>query len=284
MGPVVEHRVCELKTGDGTRLFAQRWAPSGTIRAELVLVHGFAEHCGRYWKLADELNRRGMAVSAVDLRGHGRSSGTRGFVQHFDEYGADVEALLEMVREQGVEAPRFLLGHSMGGLVAARFLQTHSRHGFEAALFSGPFFGFGTPVPLLKDLAARILARVAPTFSLPTEIAAESLSHDPDEMARYESDPLVLGRATSGWYIQACKAQQAVFQQAGRIELPLLVLLGGEDIVVSRPDVERFVVEVGSEDKSLVIFPELRHEIFNEREPDRQEVIDCALRWLDARC
>ncbi len=279
MAPLVEHRVSELKTGDGTRLYAQRWEPS-EIRAEIVLVHGFAEHSGRYWRLADDLNRAGYAVSTIDMRGHGRSSGTRGFVRRFDEYCDDLHALVERVRAEHGERPRILLGHSQGGLIAARYLQTRPRHGFVAALLSAPFLGF-TPVPAVKDLAARVLGTLIPTFSLPTDIKSETLSHDPDEIARHGSDPLVIHRATAGWYLAVKQAHKAVFTDARKLTLPLLVLQGTGDIVIDRGAVERFVVEVGSEDKSLVMFPELYHEVFNEREPDRGQVITCVLDWLD---
>lgn len=83
----------ELRTADGVNLAGQAWMPPQP-RAVIVVVHGIAEHSGRYAFLAERANRQGVGVVAVDLRGHGRSPGERSYVERFDDYLLDVDALL----------------------------------------------------------------------------------------------------------------------------------------------------------------------------------------------
>src|SRR3989338_11538789 len=91
------------------RLFERWWAPEGEPRAVVVIVHGYAEHSGRYGETAEYLVRRGYAVYAFDLRGHGRSEGRRAFVRSFDEYLVDVNIFLERVKSEEKDKPVFLL-------------------------------------------------------------------------------------------------------------------------------------------------------------------------------
>ena len=84
-------------------------APSGS-HAAIVVVHGINEHSGRYGRLADDLNRRGYAVYAMDLRGHGRSDGDRALIHSFDEYLDDLEILLARVAARQPGKPLFSVG------------------------------------------------------------------------------------------------------------------------------------------------------------------------------
>ncbi len=77
--------------GDGVPLFERHWLPDGEPRGEIVIVHGFVEHGGRYRSAAEALAGRGFAVSATDLRGHGRSGGPRCYVRSFADYLIDLD-------------------------------------------------------------------------------------------------------------------------------------------------------------------------------------------------
>ncbi len=103
---------------DGLRLFERRWLPSGEPRAEVLLVHGFIEHGGRYAPTAEALARRGYAVSVMDLRGHGKSDGPRCWIRSFDEYIDDLDCFFDRVVRRAEGKPVFVLGHSLGGLIA----------------------------------------------------------------------------------------------------------------------------------------------------------------------
>src|SRR5687768_920223 len=110
-----------LTASDGTSLFWRAWPPPEP-RAAIAVVHGLAEHSGRYDHVGRHLAARGFAVYAIDYRGHGRSAGRRVHVDSFDDYVEDIGALVGLVKERHPVLPRFLLGHSQGGLVTLLFL------------------------------------------------------------------------------------------------------------------------------------------------------------------
>src|SRR6266508_3748396 len=106
---------------DGLILFERAWLPDGQARAVVVLVHGFAEHSGRYEHVGQALAARGYAVEALDLRGHGHSTGDRAFVRSYSRFLADLRRFLARVNRRHPGTPLFLLGHSMGGTIVALF-------------------------------------------------------------------------------------------------------------------------------------------------------------------
>src|SRR5262249_41080239 len=55
-------------------------------RASVLIVHGYAEHGGRYADVARRLAGAGFAVSTFDYRGHGRAGGPRGHCDRFTDY------------------------------------------------------------------------------------------------------------------------------------------------------------------------------------------------------
>ena len=103
---------------DGLRLFQRRWLPGSEPRAEVLLVHGFIEHGGRYAPTAEALASRGYAVSVMDLRGHGKSDGPRCWIRSFDEYIDDLDCSSTASSSGPEGKPVFVLGHSLGGLIA----------------------------------------------------------------------------------------------------------------------------------------------------------------------
>ena len=120
----MQHNEETFKTTDGLDIFAQWWRPGVGPKAVVVIVHGYAEHSSRYIHVAEHLIRHGYAVYAFDLRGHGRSEGTRAFVRSFDDYLADLACFLTRVNKREPGKPIFLLGHSMGGTIVTLFAAT----------------------------------------------------------------------------------------------------------------------------------------------------------------
>ena len=110
----------QLSGARGTSLFCRAWLPPDPERV-LLLVHGLAEHSGRYEGAGAWFAARGCAVHAYDQQGHGKSAGVRGHVRRFSDYLDDLEVLLRFVCERHRDLPVFLVGHSMGGLVVASF-------------------------------------------------------------------------------------------------------------------------------------------------------------------
>jgi alpha-beta hydrolase superfamily lysophospholipase len=129
------------------------------------VVHGYAEHLGRYQETMERLCHAGYAAHAFDYRGHGRSEGVRAHVDDFAHYLSDLDALVEHARQKaGAQQPLFVLGHSLGGLIVARGLMGKSE-GLAGAVLSSPFMDLGFRPPRWKVTASGLLSalpRAAP--------------------------------------------------------------------------------------------------------------------------
>ena len=170
-------------------LFAREWQPHGPTAGGLVLVHGYAEHSGRYEALAAALNNLGIHVFAHDHRGHGRSPGPRGEIRDFPRLVADLHGQAGHAARVCAGKPLFLLGHSMGGLVALHYLASDTCR-VAGAILSSPLLALTEDVPAWKIRSAHWLGRFAPW--LPVErLDASAISRDPDAVRTYETDPLI---------------------------------------------------------------------------------------------
>ena len=271
-----------LRTGDGLALAAEHHLQPG-CRAVVVIVHGYAEHVGRYTELLAALDAAGYECHLLDLRGHGRSGGVRGHVLRFNDYLDDLDLFLARiaeVRPPEPGTPRVLLGHSLGGLISLQYI-LHRPDAFAALAVSSPFLHPRIELPWLKVGLASVASRLVPTLLIPSDIEARWLSHDPAVVAAYEADPLVFKTLNPRWFFEVRRAQREVFERAGEIRLPALVLLGSADPIAD-PETSRQIYErLGSADKHLEIYEGFLHEILNEVE--RARVVRDLLAWLDAR-
>ena len=274
---VHEHNTFDA--ADGRRLFEQHWLPAGAPHAHLAIVHGYAEHSGRYAHVGDALAARGYAVHALDLRGHGRSDGDRVLVRSFDEYLDDVRAFLARVRATAGERPVFLLGHSMGGTIVTLELAVDRPQLSGALLSGGVLTSAGTP--RVMRIIVGLLARFLPKLPL-VKLNAEHVSRDPEVVRRYVDDPLVFhGRVKAGLAAAMGRAVRRIERDSKSIALPILIMHGTEDLLPS-PDGSRQLFDaVASADKTLKLYEGLHHEILNE--PEQDQVIADMADWMDAR-
>lgn len=270
-----------LSRPDGARLFWRARRPaSGGAKGLVVISHGVAEHSGRYQHVIDHLAAAGYACIAVDHRGHGQSSGARVFIERFRQYTDDLQAVVAHGQQQAPGKKVIVLGHSMGGLIAIQHLIDHAGVA-ELAVLSGPGVGIAVAVPKWKDALGKVMAKVWPGLSIPTGIPPELVSRDPAVVKAYKDDPMVTKNATARWYTEFLGAQARAFEKAGGIKLPLLVVYGGQDGLVSTSAIETWFRQVASADKTLTPYPALFHEVLNE--PEKATVLADITRWLDAR-
>jgi alpha-beta hydrolase superfamily lysophospholipase len=259
--------------------FERRWLPLDAPRATVILVHGYAEHTGRYDHVGAWLAERGYAVRGFDLRGHGLSDGPRALVRSFNEFLEDLREYLPRVTAEHVGTPIFLLGHSMGGGLTALWLAVDQPR-VAGAMLSGPVaFSRGAVNPL--GALFGWLGRIAPALPI-TSLDASAVSRDPGVVRRYEGDPLVYhGRVKAGLAAAMMRAARRTDRDAARIDVPLLLMHGGDDKLTSPDGSRRLHERVGSVDRTLRIYDGLYHEILNE--PEREQVLEDIRTWLNAR-
>jgi alpha-beta hydrolase superfamily lysophospholipase len=217
----------------------------------------------------------GIASVAIDLRGHGRSAGRRGYCGRFDEYLDDTLELERLIAE--TKAPALLFGHSFGGLVATCSALARPAP-WRALLLSSPFFDLAMNVPKVQLAVTKIVSRVFPTFSGRSGIRSSDITHDSALVRAYEQDPLVFHIATARWYAETVAAQDRARKGAASILMPLYVLFGTADRI-ARPQAARdFFDHAGSRDKTLDVREGLYHEVLNE--PEWRGVADRLAEWI----
>jgi len=270
-----------LPTPDGLSLYCQSWQPHEP-RAVVVLVHGLAEHSGRYEAVTRSFTQAGLAVYAPDQRGHGKSPGRRVHIGSFDEYRADVRAAMAHARAAQPGLPLFLLGHSQGGLVAAT-LALREPEGLAGLVLSSPFLGIAPrsrPSPLL-GLAARVLAALAPRTLFPSTVDPSLLSRDASVGVAYAADPLVSHTLSAGWFRAAEEALADVHQRSPCLEVRTLVLYAGADALVDPEATARWVARTPPGLLETFRYEDLYHEILNA--PERDQVLRRIADWISRR-
>jgi lysophospholipase len=267
--------------GHGPHVHQCSTLPLGAAVARLVIVHGYGEHCGRYGEFMTWMADRGVACFSFDFRGHGRSSGRRGYVRRWEEYGDDLRAFLAQPRLRWDDGPPlFVLGHSHGGLVvpAAAIEASMDLTGVAGVVLTSPYLHNAVPVPLHRRVVARIFNPFVPWARFRSGVRPEWLSSDPRIQQETIDDPLCHRSATPRWFLTMRRAQQHVMSSAQKFRLPMLMMIGTRDPVADPAACHAFYERAGSTDKSLKVYPEMVHELLRERE--RQRVFADIFAWM----
>jgi alpha-beta hydrolase superfamily lysophospholipase len=249
-----------------------------SAHARVLIVHGYGEHRARYAHVVSRLAREGFECHLFDLRGHGHSGGTIAHVEHFQDYLDDLTLVVRHVSAIGPSTlPLFLISHSLGGLIALSYVRGAGA-GVDALAVSDPYLHPAFRIPFARKALAAILSRVLPKMVFDNGLDAKWLSHDPEVVRAYASDPLVHKTTTPRWYTEVTRAQRELIAGADGIRLPLLMQIGEGDRIADHQVSLDVFKRTGSVDKTLLRYPGLFHEIFNELE--REAVIDDLVAWL----
>lgn len=264
----------------GLSIYYQCWLPSEKPKAVLVYSHGLAEHGGRNMNMVNYFVSRGYAVYSLDHRGHGISEGTKGYVDSFSDFTADLDAFLSLVHDEHPDSKIFLVGHSVGGTIATAYALNYQDK-IDGLILSAPTITAGESVSPALILLARILSRLTPHLGLYT-IDSSALCRDSSVIDEYVSDPLVYrGKIQVRLGMEILRAMKALKEQLPEITLPALIMHGTDDRL-SEPEGSRILYEkLGSTDITYREYEGFYHEIFNE--PDRDRPFADMETWLNAR-
>jgi alpha-beta hydrolase superfamily lysophospholipase len=293
-----------LKAVDGVSVAYRRWEPDGDVRGVVQIVHGASEHSGRYGRLAAALTGHGLAVYAMDLRGHGRTAESTGIGRFggvsIDRVLDDVHAVHLLIAERHPGVPRVLLGHSMGSIIA---LASAERDGADLAglVLSGPL----GVAPQLADMVTLLEEAVAVgagdnaldalgSFNQafePARTPFDWLTRDPAEVDAYIADPLcgdqmqltaAYAAGIFGMGVGAATPEAVAQLPDG---LPVLLLSGQRDPVGGADAAQVTALAELLRERGLPVeqhvYPDARHEVFNET--NRDEVVADLLTWIDQR-
>jgi alpha-beta hydrolase superfamily lysophospholipase len=261
------------------RIFWQAWLPEGKPRAVFVISHGVSEHSGRYAWVAERLVGRGFAVYAGDHRGHGRSTGPRVLMNRMDDYVRDLDVVVEMAQTAHPGSKTVLLGHSMGGAVAIAYAIDHQDR-LDLLVLSAPLAVMGA-ASTVERTAARVLSAVAPRIGV-FAVDSEGVSRDPAVVRDYDADPLNYHDKIPARTVKSLADALKEFPEGiATLSLPVLTMHSAADRLTPPEGSELVIERAGSDDKSIIRYDDLYHELLNE--PERQKVLDDIVDWVEAR-
>ena len=263
---------------DGLKLREWRWRPEGKAKAIIVVMHGLGEHSGRYRLVIDYLVRRGYAVAAFDLRGHGLSEGPLCYVDSFDEYVADLHLFLQRACAMDERVHVFLLGHSQGGTIALLYALAHEPQ-LAGLILSAPVVKLSDDIsPLLQSISG-FLGSLLP--KLPTiRVNSSALSRDLSVCRQYDGDPLVYhGGVPARMGAELVRATRRIQKQIGAFCTPMLILHGCADRLSDPQGSRDLYARASAQDKTLKLYDGLYHEVLNE--PEKEQVLADLVSWLD---
>ena len=274
----MKHQEGYLKGVQDTNIYYQYWLPEGELKASVLVVHGLAEHSGRYMNVVNHLVPSGYAVYGIDHIGHGKSDGERVYVERFQDYTKTLKIYFNMIRDWQPEKPIFLIGHSMGGLISAAYLLEHQDE-LTGAVLSGPSIKVPDNISPATIFVGNTLSVIMPKVGI-LQLDAEGVSRDPAVVDAYVNDPLVYtGKISARLSAELLKTMQRVTEGAAEIRLPILIVQGGNDKLVDPSGAQLLYDSVASRDKTIKIYDGFYHEVFNE--PEHEQVLSDVKTWLE---
>lgn len=251
--------------------------PREAAGAGLLLVHGYAEHTGRYRHVIKEFTDMGLAVYAIDHQGHGKSGGVRCYISDFEHFVDDLSFYFDNLREETNLKKWFVLGHSMGGAIALK-LALRRQSDLSGMILTGPMLELATRIPKVIQDMAKYVAAVASTVPV-VKLESEAISRDPDVVRNYLNDPLVYtGRVRAKMAVHFSKINSEMPELVRKIELPFWVGHGTLDRITS-PEGSKMLYRLArSLDKTLKLYDGLFHEIMNE--PEKEMVLGEICFWV----
>jgi len=271
-----------FRTHDGVELFFRHWpATEGRARGAVVMLHRGHEHSGRIQHLPEELDLPGFAFYAWDARGHGRSPGARGFSPSFGASVRDVQCFVDHIADtDGIPVEDIaVLAQSVGAVLAATWGHDYAPR-IRCMVLASPAFSVKLYVPLARPGLA-LLHKLRGLFFVNSYVKAKFLTHDPERIASFDSDPLISRPIAVNILLGLYDAADRVVADARAIGVPTQLLISGADWVVRHGPQHTFFVNLGTPLKERHVLPGFFHDTLGEK--DRHLAIAKARAFILAR-
>jgi acylglycerol lipase len=266
-----------LTTTDNLQLNGASFSQPGETKAAIVLIHGMGEHFGRYQHVVEFFNSIEYAVIGMDLRGHGTSQGKRGHLASYEQLMNDVDLLVNKAQELFNGLPLIMYGHSLGGNIAANYV-LRRQPVLKGLIVTAPYFKLAFDPPAWKVGLSKIMAKILPAVTLPTELELAALSRDQAVVDAYKNDPLVHDKISSAFFTSVHTAAPYPIEHAAALKTKTLAMHGLADRITSYQGTIAFA-QGNPQMIELKCWEGLYHEIHNE--PEKQQVFDHIKTWLE---
>jgi len=263
----------------GARLVFQSWKSKQPAKAVIIGVHGLGDHSGGLKNIVNYIVPKGFDWWGLDLRGHGRSSGIRGHVNHWSDFLDDLKSFITMVREETPSLSVFLLGHSMGGLISLEYAinNPHDLAGVIAISPAIKYTGFSPS----KSLALPFVSQASPKFIFRLASDNTVLTRDSNVIKRLDSDNLRHNQISARLGKELVDSGLRVEEKAHKLRVPVLMLQGGDDIITPSQGIRSFYQSVKLTDKKYLEYPQTLHRPFDDLK--RNEVMEALFSWINRK-
>jgi alpha-beta hydrolase superfamily lysophospholipase len=150
-------------------------------------------------------------------------------------------------------------------------------------VISAPFLALAMKVGKVKELAVRILVRLAPTLAVPADIPSEHISRDPEQVARYAADTRRTMKLTTSWVAAMEDAHARVEAEVNEVTLPMHWYVPMGDLICDPHQALKVFATLPDpegKDQTLRRWPGYYHELHNEPAELRAPVIESVHEWL----
>ncbi|MCR5795042.1 MAG: alpha/beta fold hydrolase [Solobacterium sp.] len=300
--PCLEENVSQqyIESDDGVRINTYRMI-NPEEKAAILILHGFCEFFGKYHEMAYRLYEQGFSVFFAEMRGHGYSERTTQFedgrvgVQSFDEYLADVHAVMEqVVIPYSKTGHCFLFGHSMGGAIGVLYMEEHP-DAFECAVLSAPMLKVNYGI--VPDSAVKAMTIASYAVDMDERFApgqhAFRPDFDPDHSNAQDRDRYAYQfnmrcddthyqtwGSTWSWVRAASQAAEKALRNAYSVKTPVLLCQAGLDSMVREEGQKEFASK--AQKVTLLRYENAKHELCNANETDREKFYKDILIFFNA--
>ncbi|MFQ5454560.1 MAG: alpha/beta hydrolase [Candidatus Zixiibacteriota bacterium] len=276
----MQHHEGNFEGFDQTKLYYQAWKNEIEDKGTVIISHGFGEHSGRHSNLAVQLVTAGFSVYALDHRGHGNSGGKQNYVKRFTDYLSDLELFTKLVREKEPTGSYHLYGHSMGSIIANNYLGLYQdQKYFRSSVLTGTGSAPGPAIGKGVQVVSKIIGKILPSLSVASGLDPEFISHDPDVVKAYIDDPLVhYKKITARLASELLAYTKNMNKAAQNVKVPTMIAVGSEDEAFHPKSWPILLENLGTDDKELKVYENMRHEICNEVE--KEKPIQDIVSWI----
>jgi alpha-beta hydrolase superfamily lysophospholipase/SAM-dependent methyltransferase len=251
---------CFFLTHDGVRIFYRHWR--GTGDRAIVLIHRGHEHSGRMAHVVDELDLPEASFFAWDARAHGRSGGEQGATTTMATFVRDLD---EFVHHLGIAPENMaVVAQSVGAVMAAAWVHDYAPS-IRCLVLVAPAFRVKLYVPLAR-FALGLWHQLAGDFYVKSYVKGRALTHDPDRIASYHTDPLIKLQISARVLLDLYKMSDRLVADAGAIRVPTQVLLSGSDWVIHNKPPRRFFDRLKTKEKEIHCFEGFFHDTLGEKD------------------
>lgn len=265
-----------FRGANGAELFYRVYQTDYKPKAAILAVHGLGDHSGGLQNLLLPLTENGYISYAIDLRGHGNSSGVRGYIQDWEDYRGDLNEFRQLVEASTPGLPLYIMGHSLGGVVSLDYVLHHNK-GIAGLVAIAPAVSY--ELTLFEKLFISLLGVLKPDFTLKQSANLQLLTREEEALTRMAADTLRHQMVTPGLGKGLIQTVPRLISEANNIRLPFLLMYGLDDKITPPEKLRHFFESVGSERKEKREYPGTLHRPFEDF--GKEQFISDLINWFD---